>query len=296
MAGKPRSSHGGAHSSSPLSCTRVVCSLAAMSLVPLTLLFTLFVPLLISTRLDKAVAAAAAATTGAVANNKTGHLRTASGASRPRDGSGLDSAYSVVDAAALAELVDGDHASVVAYFAPWCGHCQTFIPKFVRFADHASLYSDSSALRERAAGVGGRREGRFDVVFGTVNCVSQRALCDAKKIEFYPTLLVRRVPGDASTVKGHGKVMHGDLDELERYLKKRVAVRSADGVTVAPDNATWAADSVPGDGGDGGDGLAGRPALQRWVAMTEHGLARHTSLLAPVAPALRCDTHTLLRA
>jgi hypothetical protein len=57
---------------------------------------------------------------------------------------------------------------------------------------------------------------RFDVVFGTVNCVAHRSLCEAKKVDFYPTILVKNVPSDKDTMKGHGKLLHGDLGALER--------------------------------------------------------------------------------
>jgi thiol-disulfide isomerase/thioredoxin len=95
---------------------------------------------------------------------------------RHADSQGLSSQYSLDDVS-IKKVIDFNQEinafkpSVIAYFAPWCPHCQHFIPKFVQFADENT--------------------DKFDVTFGTVDCVAFRKLCGEMKINFYPTLVLR---------------------------------------------------------------------------------------------------------
>ena len=104
------------------------------------------------------------------------------GSSKIRDPTSLESEYALTPDQLEVLLRQRDQPSVVAYFAPWCGHCQHFIPKYIQFADQHSditlypykpLSSESSSAAEESDG-----QSKNAVVFGTVNCVTQRELCD----------------------------------------------------------------------------------------------------------------------
>ena len=107
------------------------------------------------------------------------------GGRKQRDPTSLDSEYSLTPDQLDALLRRSDQPSVVAYFAPWCGHCQHFIPKYIKFAD---LHSNSlpSSFKPLSSESLEKSGGPNPVVFGTVDCVAQRDLCDRKVSHLSP--------------------------------------------------------------------------------------------------------------
>ena len=62
-------------------------------------------------------------------------------------------------------------------------YCQHFIPKYIQFADQHSSTTQSqsqpqSQLKPLSLDSSEKRGGQKSVVFGTVDCVTQRELCD----------------------------------------------------------------------------------------------------------------------
>ena len=109
-------------------------------------------------------------------------LPTNSNGRKIRDPTSLDSEYALNPEQLDALLRRKDQPSVVAYFAPWCGHCQHFIPKYIKFADQHSDITPSPFKSLSAEENGGQNP----VVFGTVDCVVQRDLCDRQVSHFCP--------------------------------------------------------------------------------------------------------------
>lgn len=64
-----------------------------------------------------------------------------------------------------------DHAWLVKFTAPWCGHCKRVAPVFDELARH---------VQDR---------GEIDARVGDVNCVRNQALCQALGVRGYPTIL-----------------------------------------------------------------------------------------------------------
>ena len=80
-----------------------------------------------------------------------------------------------------------------AYFSPWCGHCQHFIPAFISRADKYQIdpnisYSNISIT---PLSIDGEDP---DILFGTINCSDERELCQREKIDAYPTVIARYFP------------------------------------------------------------------------------------------------------
>lgn len=69
---------------------------------------------------------------------------------------------------AAKKYVRSGDPSIVAFYAPWCGHCQHFVEPYEKFA---------------------RQNNKLKIQFGAVNCVAFRGLCEEAKIRGYPTLL-----------------------------------------------------------------------------------------------------------
>ena len=111
-----------------------------------------------------------------------------------RDPTSLNSEYSLNPDQLEALLRRRDQPSVVAYFAPWCGHCQHFIPKYIKFADQHTDITQSSSFKPLSLESSEESGGQNSVVFGTVDCVSQRELCDRQVVPTDEHILILSIP------------------------------------------------------------------------------------------------------
>ena len=84
-----------------------------------------------------------------------------------------------------------DDPRMIAYFSPWCGHCQQFIPVFVELANRNEM---NYLLRNREAVIKSGDARAVKIVFGTVDCVAERVLCRQHRIDAYPTVVARNFP------------------------------------------------------------------------------------------------------
>ena len=109
----------------------------------------------------------------------------------------LDSKYSL-NLEKHDRLRSSQSPQVFAYFSPWCGHCQHFIPNFINRADKYQIdpnvsLSDGKILLS----VDGEDP---NIYFGTINCFDEKDLCQREKIEAYPTVIARYFPSGTSTL------------------------------------------------------------------------------------------------
>ena len=107
----------------------------------------------------------------------------------------LDSKYSL-NVEKHDRLRSSQSPQVFAYFSPWCGHCQHFIPNFISRADKYQIdpnvsLSDGKILLS----IDGEDPNIF---FGTINCFDEKDLCQREKIEAYPTVIARYFPSGMS--------------------------------------------------------------------------------------------------
>ncbi|CAL6012639.1 Protein_disulfide isomerase PDI3 [Hexamita inflata] len=65
------------------------------------------------------------------------------------------------------QKINKNNLTIVKFFAPWCGHCRAFKPKF----------EEVSVLLKN-----------FDIVCAEVDCTVNNKLCDAQGVLGYPTI------------------------------------------------------------------------------------------------------------
>lgn len=78
-----------------------------------------------------------------------------------------DSAVVKLTSETFEEFIKNNSLALVEFFAPWCGHCKTLGPEFVKAAD---------ALQEQ------------DIPLAQVDCTEQQELCMSQGIRGYPSL------------------------------------------------------------------------------------------------------------
>lgn len=83
-------------------------------------------------------------------------------------------------------MKSGKKEWVVEFYAPWCPHCQHYKPEYGKVAGRISgMTCSGSAGSEHPVGI------------GAVNCVLEKALCQAEGIKSYPT--VKRFDGSGAS-------------------------------------------------------------------------------------------------
>jgi thiol oxidase len=83
---------------------------------------------------------------------------------------------------------------VVAFYAPWCGHCRHYAPEFKKF--------------------GAALQGRYpNIKAGAVSCTAERKACDENQVKGYPTVKSFGALGHDIVLKRH---QSKDLLELVR--------------------------------------------------------------------------------
>ncbi|CAH0367754.1 unnamed protein product [Pelagomonas calceolata] len=82
---------------------------------------------------------------------------------------------------------------VVAFYAPWCGHCRHYAPEFKKF--------------------GAALQGHPNIKAGAVSCTAERKACDENAVKGYPTVKSFGVLGHDIVLKRH---QSKDLLELVR--------------------------------------------------------------------------------
>lgn len=78
-----------------------------------------------------------------------------------------DSAVVKLTSETFEQFIKDNSLALVEFFAPWCGHCKTLGPQFVKAAD---------ALQEK------------DIPLAQVDCTEQQELCMSQGIRGYPSL------------------------------------------------------------------------------------------------------------
>ena len=83
---------------------------------------------------------------------------------------------------------------VVAFYAPWCGHCRHYAPEFKKF--------------------GAALQGQYpNIKAGAVSCTAERKACDENSVKGYPTVKSFGALGHDIVLKRH---QSKDLLELVR--------------------------------------------------------------------------------
>ncbi|KAL0230745.1 hypothetical protein PCE1_004301 [Barthelona sp. PCE] len=84
-------------------------------------------------------------------------------------------------------MLASDHALLLKFYAPWCGHCQKLAPKYEEVATHLKT--------------------REDIIVGEVDCTKSKALCTKHKVKGYPTIQLHS-DSNSYTYRGPRESLH----------------------------------------------------------------------------------------
>ena len=113
----------------------------------------------------------------------------------------------ILDRQGVQAIRSNKESWVVAFYAPWCGHCRHYAPEFKKF--------------------GAALQGQYpNIKAGAVSCTAERKACDDNAVKGYPTV-------KSFGVLGHDIVLkrHQSKDLLELVRKKATDVAFAGFVT-----------------------------------------------------------------
>jgi len=124
-----------------------------------------------------------------------------------------------LDASNFDDVVNGDKAVFVKFFAPWCGHCKSMAPGYIEAASAYSAFAN-------------------DVVIAEVDCDQHNAVCGRFGVSGFPTL--KFFPKGSTEAEdysgGRGAEDIIGFINKETGLNGRLAVAPSDVVVLNEDN------------------------------------------------------------
>jgi len=106
-------------------------------------------------------------------------------------------------------------AWIVDFYAPWCGHCQHFAPKWTETAKNLA---DKPRIH-----------------VGAVNCVQERDICSKMGIKAYPTLKAFHFPTIKESYEKTGsQFKHRDPADIKRFVLNNLIGETSKEISLVP--------------------------------------------------------------
>ena len=145
-------------------------------------------------------------------------------------------------------VLESTTLSIVVFYAPWCAHCQRYVPIYNKIAD--------------------KYKANEGVKFYAVNCVEYHEACDREKLKGYPTVIAFNIKGKEGNVK-----------------EKSITSREADIIEFVDDHSKVDGSDKPGDLSDG-TASASLATYTDWLQATKNGAARECGAVSRLQDAL----------
>ena len=164
----------------------------------------------------------------------------------------------------------GGQEMVIAFYAPWCGHCRHLVKPYSALAVEVQV--------------------KRNVTFCAVNCDSERKTCEKHKVRAYPTIVAFNFASDAQqTAPPNGFSIKSGIKGVREYVNKKASLYEGSNTDLRQSKlrGTNAVSTLYGHGFT--KSTTGPVDIENWVTKVLNGRGRAVNLPLSVSPLQRLE-------